>query len=276
VRTTVVSDMTARRTASGEESPSGQPVGAFLGLVQEELVGRFISNPPPLYDGNDITFYEAVRRAAGLDPELGLIAWKNHEVLREALDSLYLRLDWALIQLGGNGRAEPWALHADRTETDVIALLAAATDPACPVVAVDIPHPEKRLLPPGVGGVGKFRGAIVAQLALLRTMHGEYGVLIDRMLSQSQGRTDRELLRWADGLASGAEVDRGPFPAKLSKVAGKWLGGYSAGTMAKFFEAVSDDWSPYSDAEAMDLLKAFDLSGGVSSSQWSEDSILQL
>jgi hypothetical protein len=36
---------------------------------------------------------------------------------------------------------------------------------------------------------------------------------------------------------------------------------------------VSDDWSPYSDAEAMDLLKTFNLSAvAVSPSQWSEES----
>ncbi len=266
-----------RRTDSGEASLSGRTGHPFLAAIDDELVGRFISNPPPLYDGDDITFFEAVRRAAGLDPELGLIAWKNHEDLRQALDLLYQRLDWALVnRLGGKGRAEPWALAADRTEQEVIGLLEAANDPTCPVVAITIPVPERRLLPPGVSGVGKYRGAIVAQLGWLRTFQGEYGVIIDRMLSQSKGQTDRELLRWAEGWPAGAVVDQGPLPARLSKVAGTWLGRHSGGTMARFFRAVSDDWSSCSDAQAIDLLETFDPSVGMSSSPWPEPSATPL
>lgn len=257
------------KAASSDDS-SGHP---FLASIRDELAGRFISNPPPLYDGDDITFYEAVRRAAGLDPELGLIAWKNHVELRQALDHLYRRLDWTLVHhFGEKGRAEPWALHADRTEQEVVALLEAAADPACPIVALAIPLPEKRLLPLGVSGVGKYRGAIVAQLAWLRTFQGEYGVIINQMLLEIQGQTDRDLLRWADSWPAGAEVDQGPFPAKLSKVAATWLGRYSGGTMAKFLRAVSDDWSQYSDAQAIDLLETFSPSVHAPSSTWPEES----
>jgi len=259
--------MTARRTDSGHASLGAPQVHPFLVAIREQLAGRFISNPPPLYDGDDITFFEAVRGAAGLDPDLGLIAWKNHEDLSQPLDLLHQRLDWALVnRLGGKGRAEPWALNADRTEEEVVGILQAAADPECPVVAVAIPHPEKRLLPPGVTGVGKYRGAIVAQLGWLRTFRGEYGVLIDEMLSQSQGPTDRELLRWAEGWPAGPQVDQGPLPAWMSKVAGTWLGRHSGGTMAKFFRAVSDDWSSCSDAQAMDLFQTFDPSVGMPSS----------
>jgi hypothetical protein len=266
--------MTVRRNTSDKTDPGGRQDSPLLDAIRDEFQGRFIPNPPPLYDGDEITFYEAVRRAAGLDPELGLIAWKNHEDLRQALDLLYQRLDWALVnRLGGKGRAESWALDADRTEQEVIRLLEAATDPECPVVAVTIPSPEKRLMPPRVSGVGKYRGAIVAQLGWLRTFQGEYGVIIHDLLSQSHGETDREVLQWAEGWPAGAVVDKGPFPARLSKVAGKWLGRHAGGTMAGFLRAVSDDWSSLSDAQAMDLLETFDLSVGMPTSLLPEETV---
>lgn len=276
VRAIVVSDMTVTRSDSGEAASSDDSsVHPFLASVRDELAGRFISNPPPLYVGDDITFYEAVRRAAGLDPELGLVAWKNHVELRQALEQLHRQLNWALVErLGGKGRAEPWALDADRTERDVIALLEAAADPACPVGAVVIPRPEKRLLPPGVSGVGKFRGAIAAQLAAVRPLHETYGAIIGQMLLESGGPTDRHLLEWAERQPASAEIDHGPLPAKLTRVAGKWMVKYI--TMAKFLIAVSDDWSSLTDAQAIALLDAFKPAPGALGPAWSEDSELPL
>jgi hypothetical protein len=241
-------------------SPEAWARQPFLAAIREELTGRFISNPPPLYDGDEVTLYEAIRRAAGLDPNMGLVAWENHRDLSVALSGLHKRLNWALNErLGVQGRAEPWSLHVDRTEAEIVALLEAATDDACGLPDSEIPVPIKRLLPPGMSGLGKYRGAIATQLAVLRVESEiAYGRLIDQMLSETDSGTDPVLLDWLDARCKGGTVDDGPFPANLAAVAGKWLGKNAAGTMARFFQQVASDWSDLADDQAFALLDSFD------------------
>lgn len=228
----------------------------FYSDVAVHLNGRFRHlEPEPLEKVKSkrfVTLGAAIKMQLGMDRDISVLAYVNHQELRDAIGEVYATFDELLSEhLVAGTTSEKWSLLADRTESEVVDLLVRADDAdpapaAAKVVAISRPGIQHLL------GKGKYRSAIASEVCRLMALTDEtFGAVLAVALQPGQ-RDDELLAELERRRREVAEVDdvsvKGLDLGKLfTKAAGVYFDPTRGVSVVEFCAFVTDDWSAIDD-----------------------------
>jgi hypothetical protein len=235
----------------------------FFERTAEHLRGRFrhLETEPmksKLAD-REVTLYAAIKIEIGMGRDLSVLAFENHADLLAAIRSVYSTLDRVVSErVGAETESQTWSLRSDRTEDEILAVLAAADalqpEPFDPSLV-----PMRRPKSSRFIGPGKYRSAIANEACRVVALTGEaFGAVMAEALGHSHN--DPTLLSALESRRSAlarpgdpriAAVDVG---ACFTVSAGKWFDPSRGVTVTDFCNAVSSDWTELSDDEIVSRL----------------------